>query len=47
MNINYADLMGSLEIMWKGMAGIFIVCGFIMVLTIIFLKILMPKEKKE
>jgi len=47
MNINYADLMGSLEIMWKGMAGIFIVCGFIMVLTMIFLKIFAPKEKKE
>jgi len=47
MNINYADLIGSLEIMWKGMAGIFIVCGFIMALTMLLLKILMPKEKKE
>ncbi|MCL2215030.1 MAG: hypothetical protein FWC06_07475 [Treponema sp.] len=47
MNINYADLFGSLEIMWKGMAGIFIVCGFIMLLTMLLLKILMPKDKKE
>jgi len=47
MNFNYTDLMASLEIMWKGMAGIFIVCGFIMLLTMVLLKILMPKEKKE
>ena len=47
MNINYADLYGSLEIMWKGMAGIFIVCGFIMLFTMMLLKILMPKKKEE
>ena len=47
MNINYADLYGSLEIMWKGMAGIFIVCGFIMLFTMMLLKILMPKKKED
>ena len=47
MNINLDNLMGSLEIMWKGMAGIFIVCGFIMLFTMLLLKILMPKKKKE
>ena len=47
ININPAHLMASLEIMWKGMAGIFIVCGFIMLFTMLLLKILMPKKKKE
>ncbi|MCL2243895.1 MAG: hypothetical protein FWC03_05420 [Treponema sp.] len=46
MNINYADLFGSLEIMWKGMAGIFIVCGFIMIFTMLLLKVLMPRKKE-
>jgi len=47
MNINYSDLFGSLEIMWKGMAGIFIVCGFIMLFTVLLSKLLMPKDKKD
>jgi len=47
MNYNVNDLFASLDIMWKGMAGIFIVCGFIMLLSMLLLKVLMPKEKKE
>lgn len=35
MTINYSDLYASLEIMWKGMVGLFIVCGFIMGLTLL------------
>ena len=35
MTINYADLSASLEMMWKGMAGLFVVCSFIMLLTLL------------
>ncbi|MCL2229899.1 MAG: hypothetical protein FWC01_02285 [Treponema sp.] len=45
--INYVDLMASLEIMWKGMAGIFLVCGFIMLFTMFLLKIVKPKQEKK
>jgi len=45
--INYNDLIASLEIMWKGMAGIFLVCGFIMLFTMFLLKIVKPKYDKE
>ena len=39
MTINYADVFTSLEIMWKGMAGLFLVCGFVMLLTMLVSKI--------
>ena len=38
MIINLNDVYASLEIMWKGMAGLFIVCGFIMLLTMLISK---------
>jgi hypothetical protein len=28
-----ANVLASLEIMWKGMAGLFIVCGFVMAMV--------------
>jgi hypothetical protein len=31
--INYEGFFVSLEIMWKGMMGLFLVCGFIMLLV--------------
>jgi len=47
MEINMADLIASLHIMWKGMLALFICCGFIALLTILLNKIFKPKEKKE
>ena len=43
MTVNFADLFASLEIMWKGMAGLFAVCGFVMLLTIIASRVLKVK----
>ena len=43
MTINFADLFASLEIMWKGMLGLFAVCGFVMLLTIFASKIMKVK----
>ena len=31
--VNFVDVFASLEIMWKGMAGLFLVCIFIMLLV--------------
>jgi len=39
MTVNFADLFASLEIMWKGMAGLFLVCGFVMLLTMLISRI--------
>jgi hypothetical protein len=36
--INYTDLYASLDIMWKGMAGLFVVCGFVMLLIMLISK---------
>ena len=44
MNINIADLIASLNIMWKGMLGLFVCCGFIALVTIVLNKIFMPKK---
>jgi Mg2+/Co2+ transporter CorB len=45
MIVNFASLSASLEIMWKGMAGLFIVCGFIAVMIMLISKIMMKKGK--
>ena len=37
--INYADLFASLDIMWKGMLGLFVTCGFIMLLIMLLKKV--------
>ena len=47
MTINTVDLFASLEMMWKGMVGLFAVCGFIMLLTMLVSKLTMGKGKKE
>jgi hypothetical protein len=39
------DLYASLDVMWKGMAGLFVICSFIAVLVILFKKIVMKKQK--
>ena len=44
MTINIADLIASLDMMWKGMAGLFTVCIFIMLLTMLLSKLLTPKD---
>ena len=46
MTINIADVKVSLEIMWKGMAGLFIVCGFIMLLTMLLSKFMAKLNSK-
>jgi hypothetical protein len=47
MPINFADLFASLEIMWKGMIGLFAVCGFITLLIIFISKITASKTRKD
>ena len=46
MTINNVDLMASLEMMWKGMAGLFAVCGFIMLLTMLIYRFTAEKKDK-
>ncbi|MDR0322626.1 MAG: hypothetical protein LBI28_14120 [Treponema sp.] len=47
MKINFDDLFASLDIMWKGMVGLFVICIFIMLLTMLISRIVMPKDKQE
>jgi len=47
MEINMTNLFASLEIMWKGMLGLFICCGFIALFTLVLNKIFVPKKKSE
>ena len=47
MTINNTDLFASLEIMGKGMAGLFVVCGFIMILIMFISKFVTTKRKKD
>jgi Na+-transporting methylmalonyl-CoA/oxaloacetate decarboxylase gamma subunit len=45
MTINFADLYASLNVMWKGMAGLFAVCIFIMLLIMLISRFMMKKKK--
>jgi hypothetical protein len=45
--INYTELYASLAIMWKGMAGLFVVCGFIMLLIMLISKIIAHTGKSD
>jgi D-alanyl-lipoteichoic acid acyltransferase DltB (MBOAT superfamily) len=36
----------SLDIMWKGMTGLFLVCGFVMLTLMLISGIIRKKEKK-
>jgi hypothetical protein len=38
------NVFASLDLMWKGMLGLFLVCGLVAVLTIIIAKCLKPKS---
>jgi hypothetical protein len=42
-----SNFYASLELMWKGMLGLFIVCGALVVVMIIVAKICKPKEKNS
>jgi hypothetical protein len=44
--IDYTDLYASLDIMWKGMAGLFVVCGFVMLLIMLITRIVTKTERK-
>jgi CHASE3 domain sensor protein len=45
--MNTTDLFASLEIMWKGMLGLFVVCGFIMLLIMGISKFTVNKTDKN
>jgi len=47
MTINLDNLWASLDIMWKGMAGLFVVCIFIMLLTMLIAKFTAGGKKKD
>ena len=47
MTINVNDLWASLEIMGKGMAGLFLVCGFVMLIIMLISKIMTVRGKKD
>jgi hypothetical protein len=42
-----ADLIASLHIMWKGMLGLFIACGFIAVLFMGIAKLVGKKQRDK
>jgi hypothetical protein len=37
------NVSASLDIMWKGMAGLFIICGFVAVIMMVIIKLTKPK----
>jgi hypothetical protein len=41
--MNVVDLIASLEIMWKGMAGLFGVCIFIMLIVMLINRVMSKK----
>jgi hypothetical protein len=47
MNINLTDLFASLEIMGKGMLGLFVVCGSIMGLIMLISRLMTRKTDKS
>jgi hypothetical protein len=47
IDINYTDLFVSLDIMWKGMVGLFAITIFIILVVMLLSKILIPKNKKD
>ena len=47
MGINMNDFIASLHIMWKGMLGLFLCCGFIALFTLLLNKIFMTKKKED
>jgi len=47
MNISIPDLIASLHILWKGIAGLFVCCGFFALVTIALNKIFMLKKSSR
>jgi hypothetical protein len=45
--INTVDLFASLDMMWKGMAGLFAVCTFIMLLIMLISRCMRKNEEKR
>jgi hypothetical protein len=45
-NIVLKDVFDSLDVMWKGMLGLFLVCGIVALLTIITGRWVKSREKK-
>jgi hypothetical protein len=45
-NVVLKDVFDSLDVMWKGMLGLFLVCAAVAVLTIIVSKCTKEKAKK-
>ncbi|MDR0876956.1 MAG: hypothetical protein LBN21_02800 [Treponema sp.] len=41
------NVMASLDIMWKGMLGLFVVCGFVALLTMLVSKIAGKPKKTD
>jgi hypothetical protein len=44
--IVWNDVFNSLDMMWKGMLGLFLVCGAVALLTIIIARCVKSKAKK-
>jgi hypothetical protein len=42
--MNISNVFASLDIMWKGMLGLFVVCGFVALLTMLISKIVGRKK---
>ncbi|GHT95672.1 hypothetical protein FACS1894141_4710 [Spirochaetia bacterium] len=42
--MNMSNVFASLDIMWKGMLGLFVVCGFVALLTMLIKRIAGKKE---
>jgi hypothetical protein len=45
-NLVLKDIFDSLDVMWKGMLGLFLVCGTVALLTIIASKWVKSRTKK-
>ena len=45
--INMDNLYASLDIMWKGMAGLFVVCGFVMLLIMLISALIKKRNVPE
>jgi hypothetical protein len=44
MDVNFADLLTTLNWMWQGMFLLFACCGFIALVTVVINKIVKPKK---
>lgn len=47
MNIDISQLFASFDIMWKGMLGLFVVCGAVMGIIMLISKLMTRKAEKS